>query len=468
MKNFLKSLFRRKSIKETLALAEKNSLKKTLGSFDLILLGIGCVVGTGIFVITGIAAAKYAGPAISISYVIAALACIFAGLAYAELAAMVPVAGSAYTYSYVVLGEFIAWTVGWGLVLEYAIGASTVASGWSGYMVGILHAGGIDIPHALAHSPADGGIINIPAVLIALFIGFLLFRGTKESITLNRILVAVKLGVIALFLIIAVPMIDLKNWIDFAPFGIEGILIGAGVVFYAYVGFDAVACAAEECKNPKKDLPVGIIGSLLICAILYMAVSLVLTGISHYSSLNNAEPLARALRDNGSTIGSILVAVGAIAGMTSVLLVLMYGQSRIFFVMSRDHLIPKSFSKLHERFHTPHFSVIFVSIAVAFISGLLPLTTLSHLTSLGTLFAFGVVSLGVLILRITEPEHERHFKCPMPFVTVPLAISSCGYLIYTLLLESGIWFMGWSFIGLVLYFIYGYRHSQLAVKRKKK
>jgi len=460
----MKNLFRKKSISQILANAEKNTLKKTLGAFDLIMIGIGCTIGTGIFVVTGIAAAKYAGPAISISYLIAALSCIFAALAYAELASMVPVSGSAYTYSYAVLGEFVAWLVGWGLILEYAIGAATVSEGWSGYMVGILKSGGIDIPHHLTKGFFDGGIINLPAIFIVFFIGFLLFRGTKQSIAFNRILVATKLVVIFLFLIIAAPMIDVANWDNFMPYGIHGVFVGAASVFYAYIGFDAVASAAEECKNPKRDLPIGIIGSLVICTIFYVAVALTLTGIVNYTTLNNAEPLAKALRDHGSNIGSALVAVGAIAGITSVLLILIYGQSRIFFVMSRDGLIPPLFSKLHKKFNTPHLSVMLVTLGVALIAGFFPLETLSHITSLGTLFAFMIVALGVIVLRITEPKRQRSFKCPAVFVIAPLAIICCGYLVYTLLLSTGKVFMFWTLLGIVVYFVYGYRKSPLRKK----
>jgi APA family basic amino acid/polyamine antiporter len=456
------NLFRKKSITAILANAEKKSLKKTLGAFDLIMIGIGCTIGNGIFVVTGIAAANYAGPAIAVSYFLAAIACVFAALAYAELAAMVPVAGSAYTYSYVVLGEFIAWLVGWGLVLEYAVGAATVASGWSGYVVGILQTSGIIIPEYLTKVPSDGGILNLPAILISLFIGFLLMRGTKMGVTLNRVLVAIKLSVIFLFLMIATPMIKAENWSNFMPFGISGVFIGAATVFYAFIGFDAVATTAEECKNPKRDLPIGIIVSLLVCTILYIAVALVLTGISNYADLNNAEPLARALRLNGSNISSALVGTGAIAGITSVLLILIYGQSRIFFVMSRDGLIPPSFSKLHKKYDTPYFSVIFVTIAVALVSGFLPLTILTHMTSLGTLFAFIIVAIGVFTLRITQPNLHRPFKCPAVFITIPIAVLCCGYLVYSLLLENGIWFLLWSIVGLIVYFSYSYRNSSAA------
>jgi APA family basic amino acid/polyamine antiporter len=464
MIKIFKSLFRRKSIKEIIANAEKQPLKKTLGALDLIMIGIGCTIGTGIFVITGIAAAKYAGPAISISYILAGLACVFAALAYAELASMVPVSGSAYTYSYAVMGEFIAWIVGWGLVLEYGVGAATVASGWSGYMVGLIKTAGFSLPELITKSPADGGIVNLPAILVVLFIGSLLLRGTKESIVLNRVLVTTKLAVIFLFIYISVPMIDTANWSDFMPFGINGVLLGAAVIFYAYIGFDAVATAAEECKNPERDLPIGIIGSLIICTVLYVAVSLVLTGIVPYPTLDNAEPLARALRDNGSHIGSALVATGAVAGITSVLLILLYGQSRIFFVMSRDKLIPSALSKLHSRFHTPHISVMLTTFLVSIVAGFLPLEALSHITSLGTLFAFMTVSIGVVILRFTEPDIKRSFTCPAVYFTAPMAVLSCGYLVYTLLSQNALWFGLWSLLGLSVYFGYGYRNSLLNKK----
>ncbi|MFM2200710.1 MAG: hypothetical protein RL769_765, partial [Pseudomonadota bacterium] len=320
----LQKLFRTKKLSEIIDKSQNTNLKKTLGAFDLIMIGIGCTIGTGIFVITGVGSAKYAGPAISLSYAIAAVACLFSALAYAELASMVPISGSAYTYTYVVIGEFIAWLVGWGLILEYGIGASTVASGWSGYMTGILKSANINIPEYLTKTPFEGGIINLPALLISLFIGLLLFRGTKESVWLNRLLVFTKMAVIFIFLFIATPMINPANYQNFMPFGFDGVMIGAATVFYAYIGFDAVATTAEECKNPKRDLPIGIIVSLIVCTALYVAVSLVLNGIVNFSTLDNAEPLARALRDNGKNFGSALVATGAIAGITSVLLILVY------------------------------------------------------------------------------------------------------------------------------------------------
>jgi APA family basic amino acid/polyamine antiporter len=428
---------------------------------DLMLLGIGCTIGTGIFVLTGVAAAQYAGPAISISYVLAGLACMFAGLAYTELAAMVPVAGSAYTYSYIVLGEFIAWLVAWGLILEYTVAASTVAAGWSGYFVGILHAGGINLPEYLVKVPSEGGIINLPAIFISLFIGGLLIRGTKESVMVNRILVAIKLGVIFLFLAVAAPHIKIENYADFFPFGWQGVGIGAATIFFAYLGFDAVATTAEECKNPNRDLPIGIIGGLLICALLYVAVSLVLTGIVPYTELNNAEPLAHALRVNGSNIGSALVGTGAVTGMVAVLLVLMYGQSRIFFAMARDGLIPSYFSKLHKKFGTPYIGCSLITLAVALISGFTPIQTMGQMSSLGTLFAFTVVAVGVLVMRVKKPNLERPFRCPAVFVVAPMAIISCGYLMYNLFLKTGKPFLVWFAIGLVVYFCYSYKKSPL-------
>lgn len=464
----MKSIFRTKSIQSILDGAKKKSLQKTLGAFDLILLGVGCTIGTGIFVLTGIAAAEYAGPAVSISYALAGLACIFAGLAYTELAAMVPASGSAYTYSYVILGEFIAWLVAWGLILEYTVASSTVAAGWSGYFVGILKSGGISLPESLTKVPSEGGVINLPAVCISLFIGILLVRGTKESIVLNRILVAIKLGVIFLFLAVAAPHIEMENYANFFPYGWHGVGIGAATIFFAYLGFDAVATTAEECKNPNRDLPIGIIGGLLICIALYVAVSLALTGIVNFSELNNPEPMAYALRVNGSNIGSALVGTGAITGMVAVLLVLMYGQSRIFFVMSRDGLIPEFFSKLHKKFGTPYVGCLFVTVAVAIISGFTPIQTMGQMSSLGTLFAFTVVSIGVLVMRVRSPNIERPFKCPAVFVVAPLAIISCSYLMYNLFLKTGKPFLVWFAIGLVVYFAYSYRRSPLHQNSKTK
>lgn len=466
MKN---NIFRVKPIEKIIDSARSNPLKKTLGAFDLVLIAIGCTIGTGIFVFTGIAAAKYAGPAISLSYILAAVACMLAGLAYIELAAMMPVAGSAYTYSYAVLGEFVAWIVATALILEYMLGASSVAAGWSGYFVGLLKAGGVVIPEYLTKPPIDGGMVDLPAILITLFLASLLIRGTKTGINLNRILVAIKLGAVFLFLFVAVPHINLVNWTgNFTPFGFHGVIVGAATVFLAYIGFDAVATAAEECKNPNRDIPIGIIFGLLTCTVLYVSVALVLTGITNYSELNNPEPLAYALRQNGSNIGSAILATGAIAGISSVLLVLIYGNSRIFFVISRDGLLPKFFSKVHPKYDTPYLSCIAVSVAIALIAGFCRLETIWQISSLGALLAFLVSSIAVMVLRIKKPELRRPFKCPMLFIIGPLSVLLCGYLIYNLLAESGATlFFALIFASLLIYFGYSYKRSPVSHQAAK-
>jgi len=462
----MKLNFRKKSIENILESVKKNSLQKTLGVFDLLFIAIGSIIGTGIFVLTGQAAAEHAGPAIAISFIISALVCVFAGLAYAELASMVPVSGSAYTYTYVVLGEFVAWIVACGLILEYTVASSTVAAGWSGYLVGILQQGGIFIPEYLTKAPSQlcsdetyCAIINLPAVLVSCFIGTLLFIGTKESVSLNRVLVFIKLAVIFIFIVVAVPKINFVHYQNFMPFGWNGVFSGAAAIFFAYLGFDAVATTAEECKNPKRDLPIGLIGGLIICAVIYVVVSLCLTGIVDYKSLANPQPLAQALRDNGSNIGSALVGTGAIAGMLTVLLVMMYGQSRIFFVISRDGLLPKIISKIHKKHKTPSYAILIVTLSVAIISGLTPIRTMGDMSSLGTLFAFCVVSIGVLVLRIKRPKLNRSFKCPYVFIIAPLAILGCGYFIVKLLEENYKPFIIWFVIGIIFYAIYGYKNS---------
>lgn len=441
--------------------AEKNGLRKSLGATDLILLGIGCIIGTGIFVLTGVAAAKYAGPGIMLSFVLSGLACAFAALAYAELAAIVPLAGSAYTYTYAALGEIIAWIVGWNLILEYSVGSSAVAAGWSGYVVGLLKSGGIELPKAFTAVPADGGIVNLPAMIIALFLSLLLVRGTKESATLNKVLVVIKLVAVFIFLLLAGPKVNPANWTPLMPYGFSGVAAGAAIIFFAYIGFDAVATAAEECRNPNRDLPIGIIGSLVVCTILYIAVAGVLTGVVPYQDLNNAEPVAYALRAIGYNFGSALVGTGAICGITTVLLVLMYGQTRIFFAMSRDGLIPASICKVHPKYGTPHIITIVAGIAVALISGFTPIGIIAELTNIGTLFAFVVVAIGVFALRYTRPDLPRPFRCPAVPIVAPLAVLSCGYLMFNLPVETWIRFGVWSVIGFIVYFVYSYRNSVL-------
>ena len=452
------SLFRTKSIADMIDGTHKQGLKKTLGSLDLTLLGIGCIIGTGIFVLTGVAAAKYAGPGIMLSFVLSGLACAFAALAYAELAAMIPVAGSAYTFAYAALGEIVAFIVGWALICEYTVGSAAVAAGWSGYAVGLFKTAGIELPKAWTAVPADGGILNVPAIMIVSFLTYLLVLGTRESARLNKILVFIKLGCVALFLFLATPHVNPQNWEPFLPYGLGGVATGAAIVFFAYIGFDAVSTAAEECKNPNKDIPRGIVGSLLVCTVLYIAVAAVLTGVVPYHMLNNSEPVSFALRSIGMNFGSALVAVGAICGITTVLLVMIFGQTRVFLAMSRDGMIPKSMVKMHPKHGTPHKITIVTGAVVCILSGLLPINIIAELCNLGTLFAFCIVSLGVAVLRKTQPDAERPFRCPAVAITVPLAVLFCGYLISNLPKETFLFFGIWYAIGMVVYFSYS-RHN---------
>lgn len=454
------NIFRTKSIAEYKDDANKSHLKRAMGSLDVTLLGIGVIVGTGIFVLTGVAAAKYAGPALMLSFLLASIACGFVSMAYSELASMVPVAGSAYAYAYTSVGEFFAWLVGWNLVLEYSVGASAVAGGWSAYVVGLLKTAGIELPAAWTSVPADGGIVNLPAVLITLFLTFLLVRGVRESVTVNKVLVGVKLAAIFLFLFLAAPSVDPTNWEPFMPFGFSGVSAGAAVIVFAYLGVDSIATAAEETKNPAHDMPTGIIASLLICTVLYIAVTAVMTGNVPYTELDNAEPVAFVLRQLGYRFGSALVGTGAIAGLTTVLLVMMYAQTRAFFAMSRDGLIPQSICKVHPHFATPHRITIIVGLAVAVISGFTPINVIAEMCSVGTLFAFIVSSVGVMIMRKKYPDLARPFRCPAIYVVGTLAIVSCGYIMYNL--SSMTWerFWIWSALGILVYFLYGYRHSR--------
>lgn len=455
------NLFRTKSITAMRTLAQSSGMKKSLGAMDLILLGIGCVIGTGIFVLTGVAAAQYAGPAVMASFIISGIACAFAGLAYAEFASIVPSAGSAYTYTYASLGEFIAFLVGWNLILEYTVTSSAVASGWSGYVVGLLKSANIELGHAYTHVPADGGIINIPAIIIVLFLSLLLIRGTQESTKLNRILVFVKLAAVFIFLLLAGPEVNTANWEPFMPFGFSGVAGGAAIVFFAYIGFDAVATSAEECRNPARDLPIGIIGSLAVCTLLYVVVSAVLTGVVPYTELNNPEPVAFALRYIGYNIGSALVGVGAIAGITTVLLVLLYGQARIFFAMSRDGMVPASVCKIHSTYKTPYLVTIVGAILVSLIAGFAPIGLIAEMANIGTLSAFLIAAIGVFVLRFTKPDLPRSFKCPLIGLISPMAVLSCGYLMYNLPFETWVRFFVWCAVGIFVYFSYSYKHSTI-------
>jgi basic amino acid/polyamine antiporter, APA family len=454
-------LFRTKTIQTLTSVNEHSGMKKTLESKDLVLLGIGCIIGTGIFVLTGVAAAKYAGPAVVISFVLSAITCALAGFAYAELASIVPVSGSAYTYAYASLGEFIAFVVGWDLILEYTVAASAVASGWSGYFTGLLKSAGIVLPEILTKVPMDGGIINLPAVIVTAVLSLFLLRGTKESASLNRVLVVIKLAIIALFLILAVPQVNTENWVPFMPYGFSGVAAGASIVFFAYIGFDAVATSAEECKNPGKDLPVGILGSLGVCAVLYLIVAGVLTGIVPYTQLNTPEPVAYALRAIGYNFGAAIVAFGALCGITTVLLVLLYGQARIFYSLSRDGMIPSGICRLHPVYKTPHVITILGAIVVAGIAAFAPIGIIAEMANIGTLMAFMIASVGVWVLRRKQPDLHRSFRCPAVNVVAPCSVLACGYLIYNLPIETWIRFVVWFIIGLGVYFSYSYKHSKI-------
>jgi APA family basic amino acid/polyamine antiporter len=462
-------LERRKPVDEILADSRAageggEALKRELGVWGITALGIGAIVGTGIFVLTGHAAATSAGPGIVISFVIAGFVSALAALCYAELASTVPVAGSAYTYVYATLGEFVAWIVGWGLILEYALGAATVAIGWSGYFGDFLHATfGLALPKSLTTNPFEGGIANVPAAAIILLISALLIRGTQESSSVNKVIVAVKLAVVAFFIVIGSRHIDPANWHPFAPFGLKGIINGAGLVFFAYIGFDAVSTSAEEVRNPERDLPRGIIGSLAVCTVLYILVSGILTGILPYTKLNVPSPVSYSLIEIGLGWAGAIVAVGAIAGLTTVLLVMLYGQSRVFFAMSRDGLLPGVFSRIHPTFRTPYLSSALIGIIVAFVAAIGELDVVADLVNIGTLAAFALVSVGVVVLRRRSPDLRRGFRVPFsPAVPILSAVSAIALIFNGLPLRTIAAYFIWLAIGLAVYFSYSRRHSKLA------
>ena len=479
------SLFRKKSIAEALSRAnsDKDGLKRTLSANNLIALGVGAIIGTGIFVLTGTAAANYAGPALTISFVISAIGCLLAGLCYAEFASMIPVAGSAYAYSYSTLGELIAWFIGWDLILEYLFTAGTVAVGWSGYVISFLNGIGIHIPVSIAESPfgydvhsgwyLTGSIINFPAMFIISLMAVLLVLGIKQSATLNNVIVFVKVIVILLFIGFGIAYISTDNWVPYIPeqtsfghFGFSGILRGAGVIFFAYIGFDAVSTAAQEAKNPQKDMPKGILYSLLICTVLYVAVTLVLTGIAHYTELDHPAPIAYAIDKVGSGLQwlSPLVKIGAIAGFSSVVLVMMLGQSRIFYSMSKDGLLPKFFSGVHRKYGTPYKSTFVTGIASAIIAGVLPINILGELVSIGTLMAFVIVCVSIIVLRKISPEVNRPFKTPfVPLVPI-LGAAICLLQMIFLPWDTWLRLILWMVIGFIIYFSYSIKHSKLAKK----
>lgn len=457
-------IFRTKSIADMVVNSEKTELTRSLTYIDLIFMGVGVIVGTGIFVFTGIGAAQFAGPALMLSFVISGVTCAFAALAYAELASMVPIAGSAYTYTYAVLGELVAWIVGWALVLEYSIAAAAVASGWSQYVVSIFGTFLFAIPEYLQKTPADGGTINLPAVLLVLILTFILYRGTKESAKITRILVIIKLAVVFVFIALAAPYIKVANWDPFMPFGMKGVITGASFAFFAYLGFDLIANASEECKNPKRDLPIGILGSLVVVTILYIVVTAIMTGVLPYSQLNTGAPITTVLDSIGYRFGSALLGCGIIFGLTAVVLVLLYSQTRLFLAMARDGLLPVSIAQIHPKYKSPSLLTAITGVLIAFVVGFVQLEVLAELVNIGTLFAFIAASVGVLILRIKNPEFHRPFKCPFPYVIMPLAILSCGFLVINLRKETWQFFIVWVVIGLIIYFGYGRQHSKIGNK----
>ncbi|MBV9850060.1 MAG: amino acid permease [Armatimonadetes bacterium] len=447
-------------------------LRRALNPLQLVALGIGAVIGAGIFVLTGQAAAQCAGPAIVISFLISGVACALAGLCYAEFASLIPVAGSAYTYAYATLGELVAWMIGWDLILEYALGTATVAVGWSGYVVSFLHGFGVMLPPALTAAPGVNGVgvFNLPAFLAVLGVMALLILGVRESANVNTAIVGIKLLVIAAFLIFGVMHLHPANWRPFLPvntghfgdFGWSGVLRGAGMIFFAYIGFDAVSTAAQEARNPQKDMPIGILGSLAICTVLYILVALVLTGVVSYTKLGVPDPIAVGIGAMGLAWLAAIVKLGVICGLTSVMLVLCYGQTRIFYTMAHDGLLPALFSRLHPRFGTPARATVLLGVLVAIIAALTPIKLLGELVSIGTLFAFVVVCGAVIYLRRHQPGLERPFKCPgVPWV--PLAgILVCLYLVVGLPPETQIRLLTWLAVGLIIYFAYGRYHSKVS------
>jgi APA family basic amino acid/polyamine antiporter len=480
------SIWRKKSLALLMSEADESEkgLKRTLSSGALVALGIGAIIGAGLFSLTGIAAADHAGPAVTLSFVLAAVGCGFAGLCYAEFASMIPVAGSAYTYSFATMGEFMAWIIGWDLVLEYALGAATVGVSWSRYLLELLGKFNIHLPAELICSPwekltlsdgtiLDGGIINLPAILIVAMLSLILIRGTKESASMNNVLVILKLTVVIIFIVLGWKFINPENYIPYIPentgvkgqFGWSGIAAGAGTVFFAFIGFDAVSTAAQEAKNPQKGMPIGILGSLVICTILYVLFAHVMTGlVPYYKFAGDAKPAATAFAATGYDFLQTGLIVAILAGYTSVILVMLMGQSRVFYSMSNDGLLPKFFSDIHPKFRTPWKTNLFFMVFVSAFAGFVPVSDLGHMVSIGTLLAFSLVCIGILIMRKKMPDAKRAFRTPfVPFVPIA-GVAVCGYLMYSLPEESWYRLVIWMAIGVVFYFIYGKKNSVLNVK----
>ena len=481
----------KKSIPKLLAEANESgegTLVRSLTSFNLVALGVGAIIGAGLFSLTGIAAADNAGPAVILSFIIAAVGCGFAGLCYAEFASMIPVAGSAYTYSYATMGEFMAWIIGWDLVLEYALGAATVAASWSQYFSEFIEGFGVHFPTALLHGPWEGGIVNLPAIVIVCLLSLLLMRGTKDSSAVNNILVIVKVAVVLIFIALGWSFINPANHTPFIPvnageeavkagtkgffeffasddfghFGISGVLRGAAVVFFAFIGFDAVSTAAQEAKDPQKGMPVGIIGSLVVCTLLYVLFSYVMTGLENYTKFaGDAKPVATAFAKTGYTFLNRSLIVAILAGYTSVILVMLLGQSRVFYSMSKDGLLPKVFSDLHKKNLTPYKTNLMFMVFVSIFAGFIPVSDLGHMVSIGTLFAFSLVCIGVMILRKTDPDLARPFRTPWVPVVPILGILVCVMMMASLPIVSWERLAIWMILGVAIYYAYGKKHSKI-------
>ncbi|HEX9285033.1 MAG TPA: amino acid permease [Nitrospirales bacterium] len=460
--------FRTKSIEQILGDydAQIHKLKRTLTAVDLTVLGIGAIIGTGIFVLVGTAAVgdanrPGAGPALALSFILSGAACLLAALCYAEFASMIPVAGSAYTYTYATMGEFFAWVTGWSLVLEYGIACVAVSIGWSGYFASILDRAGVHLPASLTNAPYEGGLVNLPAVLIVLALTALLVIGIKESARVTGVIVTIKITVVLFFIAVGAFSVDPANWSPFMPNGFAGVGAAAAVIFFAYIGFDAVSTTAEEAKNPQRDVPIGIIVSLVVCTILYVVVAAVLTGMVPYSKIHVKAPVAEAMNAVGYRWGSAAVATGAVAGITSVLIVMLLGQIRVFYAMSRDGLLSPWLSAVHPRYGTPHHATLITGLTVAVLAGFVPIGVAAELTNIGTLFAFTLVCFSVLVLRYTRPDLKRPFRTPfVPLVPI-LGMVACLGLIWFLPVLTWMGFLVWASVGLMLYFLYGYRHSKV-------
>lgn len=458
--------------------AEDHELQRALGPVSLIMIGIGSIIGAGIFVIAGTAAAEHAGPAVLLSFVIAGLGCLFAGLCYAEFASMIPESGSAYTYAYATMGRFMAWFIGWNMVLEYLVSASTVGVGWSGYFVSFLQNIGVNFPAAFANAPVagtgfhelhlTGAIINLPAVLLIAFLTAFLVVGVSESARFNALMVMIKTGIVILVIIFGLPYVHAANLHPFIPpnqgefgkFGVTGILAASGMIFFAYIGFEAVSVAAQEAKNPRRDLPIGILGSLAVCTLLYIGMAVVLTGVTDWRTLDVPNPVSFALGKIAALNWIVMpINIGAMVGLASVVFVGLYGQSRIFYSMARDGFLPPLFSAVHKRFRTPHRGTIITGFFAALLAAVFPLDILADLVSIGTLLAFVAVCGGILILRRTAPLARRPFRTPFAWFVAPAGIATCGLMMFSLADGTWVRLVVWTFIGVIIYFVYGVWHA---------